>query len=308
MRVARMVRSSTRSVGWWGKARRACNLGLWRSPPHSRISHDMLPQLISTTFTWLRDQATAKAQEALIAILAAGPIPQHVAFILDGNRRYARRKGMQVKDGHTDGFYNLRKMLEICIKLKVRCVSAYAFSIENFKRSPEEVNALMDLAEEKLLELCQKGDILDQYGIRLVVVGHKDMLPERVLAAAEKAEEMTRHNDRAIFNLCMPYTSRDEITTAVHSAIKSRLEDETDDTDITEDEIEAHLMTSIAGSPPLDVLVRSSGVKRLSDYMLWQCAEDTQLQFSSTYWPEFGLLDFVPIILDYQRKVWAKSV
>ncbi|OSD08648.1 Di-trans-poly-cis-decaprenylcistransferase [Trametes coccinea BRFM310] len=267
----------------------------------------MLLQLISSSLTWLRDQATAQAQEALIAVLAAGPIPQHVAFILDGNRRYARRKGMQVKEGHTDGFYNLRKMLEICIKLKVRCVSAYAFSIENFKRSPEEVNALMDLAEEKLLELCQKGDILDQYGIRLVVVGHKDMLPARVLAAAEKAEEMTRHNDRAIFNLCMPYTSRDEITTAVHSAIKSRLEDEADDTEITEDEIEAHLMTSIAGSPPLDILVRSSGVKRLSDYMLWQCSEDTQLQFSSTYWPEFGLLDFVPIILDYQRKVWAKS-
>ncbi|CDO72915.1 hypothetical protein BN946_scf185002.g100 [Trametes cinnabarina] len=269
----------------------------------------MLPQLISSPLTWLRDQATAKAQEALIAVLAAGPIPQHVAFILDGNRRYARRKGMQVKQGHTDGFYNLRKMLEICIKLKVRCVSAYAFSIENFKRSPEEVNALMDLAEEKLLELCQKGEILDKYGIRLVVVGHRDMLPERVLVAAEKAERMTRHNDRAIFNLCMPYTSRDEITTAVHSVIKSRLEDETDDrqAEITADEIEAYLMTSIAGSPPLDILVRSSGVKRLSDYMLWQCSENTQLQFSSSYWPEFGLLDFVPIILDYQRKVWAMS-
>ncbi|KAH9901598.1 Di-trans-poly-cis-decaprenylcistransferase [Cubamyces lactineus] len=266
----------------------------------------MLLQLISSSLDWLRDQATAKAQDALINILAAGPIPQHVAFILDGNRRYARSKGMHVTQGHTDGFYNLRKMLEICMKLKVRCVSAYAFSIENFKRSPEEVNALMDLAEAKLLELCQRGDLLDRYGIRLVVVGHKDMLPERVLAAAEKAENMTKHNDKAIFNLCMPYTSRDEITTAVHSAVKARLEGD-DDTDITPEEIESHLMTSIAGSPPLDILVRSSGVKRLSDYLLWQCSEDTQLQFSSTYWPEFGLLDFVPIILDYQRKVWSKA-
>ncbi|KAI0362358.1 Di-trans-poly-cis-decaprenylcistransferase [Trametes cingulata] len=267
----------------------------------------MLLRLISSSLAWLRDQASARAEDALIAVLAAGPIPQHVAFILDGNRRYARSKGMQVKQGHTDGFYTLRKMLEICIKLKVRCVSAYAFSIENFKRSPEEVTALMDLAEEKLLELCQKGDILDQYGIRLVVVGHRDMLPERVLAAAEKAENMTKNNNRAIFNLCMPYTSRDEITTAVQSVIQSRLDDDTDDTEITAEEIDAHLMTSVAGSPPLDILVRSSGVKRLSDYMLWQCSEDTQLQFSSTYWPEFGIWDFVPIILDYQRKVWSKA-
>ncbi|KAL1944647.1 hypothetical protein VTO73DRAFT_3077 [Trametes versicolor] len=265
----------------------------------------MLPQLISSSVGWVRDRASAKAEDALISILSAGPIPQHVAFILDGNRRYARSKGMQVKQGHTDGFYTLRRMLEICIKLNVRCVSAYAFSIENFKRSPEEVTALMDLAEDKLLELCQQGDILDRYGIRLVVVGNRDMLPERVLAAAEKAESLTKNNNRAVFNLCMPYTSRDEITTAVHKVIQARLSG-ADDTEITEDDIEAHLMTSIAGSPPLDILVRSSGVKRLSDYMLWQCSEDTQLQFSSTYWPEFGLLDFMPIILDYQRKVWSK--
>ncbi|KAI8989641.1 Di-trans-poly-cis-decaprenylcistransferase [Trametes punicea] len=267
----------------------------------------MLLQLISSLLGWLREQASAKAEDAIISILSAGPIPQHVAFILDGNRRYARSKGMQVNEGHTDGFYNLRKMLEICIKLNVRCVSAYAFSIENFKRSPEEVNALMTLAEEKLLELCQKGEILDHHGIRLVIVGHRDMLPERVLAAAEKAENMTKHNNRAIFNLCMPYTSRDEITTAVRSVIQSRLEDDTDNTEITAEELDVHLMTSIAGSPPLDILVRSSGVKRLSDYMLWQCSEDTQLQFSSSYWPEFGLWDFVPIVLDYQRKVWWKS-
>ncbi|KAI0780720.1 Di-trans-poly-cis-decaprenylcistransferase [Trametes elegans] len=266
----------------------------------------MLLQLISSSLGWLRDQATAKAQDALLSALAAGPIPQHIAFIMDGNRRYARSKGMQVKQGHTDGFYTLRKMLEVCIKLNVRCVSAYVFSIENFKRSPGEVTALMDLAEEKLHELCQKGDILDQYGIRLVVVGHKDMLPERVLAAAEKAENLTRMNNRAVLNLCMPYTSRDEMTSAVQATIQSHLEND-DESAITPQEIDAHLMTSLAGSPPLDILVRTSGVKRLSDYLLWQCSEDTQLQFSSTYWPNFGLWDFVPIILDFQRKVWAQN-
>ncbi|KAI0748339.1 Di-trans-poly-cis-decaprenylcistransferase [Daedaleopsis nitida] len=267
----------------------------------------MLPQLISSSLGWLADKAHAKAQDALIAVLKAGPIPQHVAFILDGNRRYARSKNMQITQGHTDGFYTLRKMLEICINLNVRCVSAYVFSIENFKRSPEEVEALMDLAEDKLLELCQEGDILDKYGIKLVVVGHRDMLPPRVIGAAEQAENMTRNNNKAIFNLCMPYTSRDEITTAVQSTIEERLEQGAEDTRITADDIDNHLMTTLAGSPPLDILIRTSGVKRLSDYLLWQCSEDTQLQFSSTYWPEFGLWDFVPIILDYQRKVWSKA-
>ena len=135
----------------------------------------MLLQLISTPFGWLRDPASARAQDALLAVLAAGPVPQHIAFILDGNRRYARSKNMQIKQGHTDGFYTLRKvcllpdhekriyrssqaqMLEVCIRLNIRCVSAYAFSIENFKRSPGEVEALMDLAESKLLEFCEQG-------------------------------------------------------------------------------------------------------------------------------------------------------
>ncbi|KAH9945932.1 Di-trans-poly-cis-decaprenylcistransferase [Epithele typhae] len=267
----------------------------------------MLLQLILTPLGWLKNSVSVVAEDALLATLSAGPIPQHVAFILDGNRRYARSKDKQVNLGHTDGFYNLKKMLEVCIKMKVRCVSAYAFSIENFKRSPGEVEALMDLAEQKLLEFCEQGSILEQYGIKLVVVGHKDMLPERVRAAAEKAEALTAHHDRAIFNLCMPYTSRDEMTTAVQTCIQECLVNESMDSKISAEDIDAHLMTSLAGSPPLDILIRTSGVKRLSDYLLWQCSEDTQLQFSNKYWPEFGMLDFVPIILDYQRKAWAQA-
>lgn len=136
----------------------------------------MVVSFLSSSLGSLRDFAAAKAQDALLTVLAAGPVPQHVAFILDGNRRYARSRHMPVKQGHTDGFYALRKvcgsneavydgnrlrspeqMLEICIHLNIRCVSAYTFSIENFKRAPDEVDALMELAEEKLLELCREG-------------------------------------------------------------------------------------------------------------------------------------------------------
>ncbi|TCD66805.1 cis-prenyltransferase [Steccherinum ochraceum] len=251
---------------------------------------------------WLQEFLADKSQRALLSILAAGPIPQHVAFVMDGNRRYARMHHQEVQQGHAEGYVALRRMLEICMRLGVRCVSVYSFSIENFKRSPKEVEALMDLAEEKLIELCQHGELLEEYGVRLNVVGKKELLPVRVQLAVEKAEHLTAKNDRSILNLCMPYTSRDEMATAVQFAVQEALENDDQDAEITEKDIDAHLMTTLAGSPPLDILVRTSGVKRLSDYLLWQCSENTQIQFSSAYWPDFGLWDFLPILLDFQRK------
>ncbi|KAG5644409.1 hypothetical protein DXG03_008576 [Asterophora parasitica] len=209
--------------------------------------------------------------------------------------------------------------------LNIKCVSAFAFSIENFKRSKEEVDELMGLAEDKLIEICGHGDLLDEYGVRLNVVGNVALLPESVQEAVRKAESMTRHNNKAIFNLCMPYTSRDEITTAVQNCVRNIQNSGSDErTTITEDDIDRQLMTSLGGSPPLDILVRTSGVKRLSDFLLWQashyvlqmptslislrlqCCENTQLQFSDVYWPNFGLFDFVPIILDFQIKAWRR--
>ena len=127
---------------------------------------------------WMRDSIANQAQRFLLNVLAAGPVPKHVAFVMDGNRRYARRQQKQVAEGHADGFVALRRvsvpcffteeprltrreqMLEVCLRLNIQCVSAYAFSIENFKRSEDEVEALMKLAEEKLLELCEHGCVL----------------------------------------------------------------------------------------------------------------------------------------------------
>ncbi|EDR06524.1 uncharacterized protein LACBIDRAFT_236401 [Laccaria bicolor S238N-H82] len=271
---------------------------------------------------WLRDSIANQAERFFLRVLAAGPVPRHVAFVMDGNRRYARKQQKQVQEGHVDGYVALRRMLEVCLRLNVQCVSAYAFSIENFKRSEDEVEALMKLAEEKLLELCEHGDILDEYGVRLNVLGRTSLLPEKVQLAVQKAEYMTRHNTRAILNLCMPYTSRDEITTAVESCVRNA--DPSNPIPATfagPDRVPDHgsrcpsktfsrqlYLHDRHPTPPLDILVRTSGVKRLSDFLLWQCCEDTQIQISSTFWPDFGLLDFVPIILDFQRKAWGRRI
>ncbi|KAJ3993504.1 Decaprenyl diphosphate synthase-like protein [Lentinula boryana] len=253
---------------------------------------------------------TRLAQRSLLRVLAAGPVPQHVGFVMDGNRRYARGKGKLVQEGHGDGYLALRRVLEICLRLNIRCVSVYAFAIDNFKRPQQEVDSLMQLAESKLLELCSHGDLLQEYGVKLNVIGRRTLFPDSVQAAVRKAEDLTKGNNRSILNVCMPYSSRDEMTTAVEECIREALAKDVDYftaddpiEGITEDIIDSHLMSVKRGSPPLDILIRTSGVKRLSDFMLWQCCENTQLHFSNTYWPDFGLFDFVPIIFEWQKSV-----
>ncbi|ELU38481.1 dehydrodolichyl diphosphate synthetase [Rhizoctonia solani AG-1 IA] len=202
----------------------------------------------------------------VIYILSAGPVPQHVAFVMDGNRRYARHKQVEVSEGHTDGF----GMLEICLRLGIKCVTVYAFSIENFKRPRGEVDTLMTLAKNKLDELCSHGDLLDKYQVRLNVLGKTELLPPDVLEVVHRAEAMTAKHNGAILNICMPYTSREEITSAVESIVRSHQSGEIELDDITPETLEARLYTKLRDSPKLDILVRTSGVHRLSDFLLWQ--------------------------------------
>ncbi|KAJ7090386.1 Decaprenyl diphosphate synthase-like protein [Mycena belliarum] len=254
---------------------------------------------------WIQTKVAQRAERLLLRILAVGPIPQHVAFVMDGNRRYARMNQKAIAQGHSDGFVALRRVLEACLRLEIRCVSAYAFAMDNFRRSPQEVDDLMHLAHDKLMEMSQHGQILEEYGVRLNVLGKTSLLPEYVQEAIRHVESVTRNNNKAILNICMSYSSQDEIATAVESAVRKSLENTDPEIEITEEDVAAQLMTSVAGSPPLDILIRTSGVKRLSDFLLWQCCENTQIHFCKAYWPEFGLFDFVPVILEYQRKCWG---
>ncbi|KAH9996525.1 Decaprenyl diphosphate synthase-like protein [Russula vinacea] len=254
---------------------------------------------------WLRDNAIDSIRRVLLGVLKAGPVPQHVAFIMDGNRRYAREKGVKVIEGHVDGFVALRRILEICSSLDIKVISVYAFAIDNFRRPQEEVDGLMTLAEKGLLELCSYGGILAKHGVRLNTVGRTQLFPPELRTALDKAKELTKNNNRAVLNICMPYSSRDEITMAVEETVRDALV-EGRIGPILEKDIEDHLSTEQVKSPPLDILIRTSGATRLSDYLLWQCTENTQIHFIDTYWPDIGLLDIFPIILDYQRKVWSQ--
>ncbi|OJJ49450.1 hypothetical protein ASPZODRAFT_1485583 [Penicilliopsis zonata CBS 506.65] len=337
--------------------------------------------------------AISNLRELLIGALKQGPIPQHVAFVMDGNRRFARTHGIETVEGHNLGFEALAKILEVCYKSGVKVVTIYAFSIENFKRSKFEVDALMDMAKVKLSQMAQHGDLLDRYGARVRVLGRLDMLKPDVLAAVNRAAELTSRNGDRVLNICFPYTSRDEITTAIrdtvaeystpvkraHSSsvprapfsqshialniqaqsLHAKVQDPTSDIEsvsvastaedegatsnqepdelyesessfsssttlhhlghqdgqatgvkgpqfispeaITRQTLTDHMFTK--DNPPLDLLIRTSGVERLSDFMLWQTHEDTEIVFLDVLWPEFDLWHFLPVLLGWQRRI-----
>jgi ditrans,polycis-polyprenyl diphosphate synthase len=282
----------------------------------------------------------------------------------------------------------------------VQVVTIYAFSIENFKRSKFEVDALMEMAKVKLSQMAQHGDLLDQYGAKVRVLGRLDLLKPDVLEAVNRAVDLTSRNGDRVLNICFPYTSRDEITTAIRDTVddystpiqQARSAGAASRTPFSESHIVHHIRTQTLGSkahdsysdtestssssaqdedpssqnsrsnrvyesgssfsssttlhlggqqdpkdspqrpanesdspvylspetisrqtlddrmltkgtPPLDILIRTSGVERLSDFMLWQTHENTEIVFLNVMWPEFDLWHFLPVMLGWQRRI-----
>ncbi|ORY76963.1 hypothetical protein BCR37DRAFT_155745 [Protomyces lactucae-debilis] len=237
----------------------------------------------------------------LINALSCGPVPRHIALVMDGNRRYARKNRLETAEGHALGFESLKGVLEVCYKAGVETVTIYAFSIENFKRSKYEVDVLMEMAKNNLLTLCQHGDIAQQYDIRIRILGQQGLVSEDVQREMNRAEEMTKDNTRATLNVCFPYTSRDEMTSAISKLVARAERGEMTAQQIealTEADFEEQLMT--VGCPDPDILIRTSGVERLSDFLLWQAGKRTMIRFVDVFWPDFDLYTFLPIVLEWQ--------
>lgn len=248
-----------------------------------------------STFPGYR-QFLRRAKKTFGRIINTGPIPRHVGIIMDGNRRYAKNHNIELKEGHNLGFDSMSEILELLYESGIECATVYAFSIENFKRLSYEVKWLMDLAKLKFRQISQHGELCDKYGIRIKVLGNTKLLPRDVQKILQETEDMTKNNTRAVLNVCFPYTSRDEIT----HLIKQIVESSTSDPSIVIDEttIEQHLYTS--DSPPLDLLIRTSGTSRLSDFLLWQCVPSTcAIVFIDKLWPEFNTWDMCKILVNW---------
>ncbi|KAF9391151.1 Structural maintenance of chromosomes protein 2, partial [Mortierella sp. AD011] len=235
-----------------------------------------------------------------IKALQCGSIPHHVGFIMDGNRRYGRKVNVGNGKGYYLGYETLEEILAVCMEMGVKVVTVYAFSIENFKRPPDQVETLMELAKIKLAELCEHSELVDRYGIGIRVLGDDTLLPEDVRQVIRRAVDLTKKNNRAILNMCFPYTSREELAMATRSLVGGIEAQELNPSDITTSVLENSLYTR--SCPPMDLLIRTSGEIRLSDFMLWQSSRACHVEFIDCYWPEFTFWKLLPILLRYQLR------
>lgn len=224
-------------------------------------------------------------------------MPKHIAFIMDGNRRFAQKRHVERQEGHSQGFEKLAETLRWCLNLNIKEVTVYAFSIENFNRSPEEVEGLMELAKQKFTRLLDEQESLEKHGVCVRVLGDLTMLSLELQEAIAKAVVATRAHDKCFLNVCFAYTSRYEITNAVREMAWGVEQGLIKSSDVSEALLSRCLYTG--NSPNPDLLVRTSGEVRLSDFLLWQTSHSC-LVFQSVLWPEYSFWNLCEAVLQYQ--------
>lgn len=223
-------------------------------------------------------------------------IPRHIAIIMDGNGRWANRKFMPRTMGHKAGMEALHRTVETCARIKVAFLSVYAFSTENWKRPPEEVNYLMQL----LVEYIDKEiDELHRNNIKIMITGDYASLPVQCVKGVEKALDRTKNNTGMILNIALNYGSRREIVRAVKIIAEKAVDNEINPADIDEDLIGSLLYTQNIPDP--DLLIRTAGEMRISNFMLWQVAY-TELFITPVMWPDFDRPILMQAIWSYQQR------
>jgi undecaprenyl diphosphate synthase len=223
-------------------------------------------------------------------------LPQHVAIIMDGNGRWAKLRGKSRIEGHRRGKTSVRAIVEMSRKVGIRYLSLYAFSTENWFRPHDEVDALMGLLEQYLAGERAK---MMRYGIRLVTIGNRSRLPASVNSALEETIALTRHNQRMTVILALSYSGRDEIVRMAKRLAHEALERRLDPDDIDEGTVAAYLDSAEVPDP--DLLIRTSGEMRISNFYLWQIAY-SELYVTPTLWPDFRQTEYLEALLAYQRR------
>ena len=224
------------------------------------------------------------------------PLPQHIAIILDGNGRWAKKRGLPRTAGHQEGAMNVREITKLCANIGIKALTVYAFSTENWKRPDEEVKFLMKLPIKFFNEFAPE---LVENNIRLKVIGNVEELPIDLQQKVLEISELTKNNTKMTLTIALNYGSQDEIKQAVQAIATDVKNGQLNVEDINEDVIDQHLMTS--DLPPLDLMIRTSGELRISNYLLWQLAY-AELYFSSIAWPDFKEEQLYEALLDYQKR------
>lgn len=219
-------------------------------------------------------------------------IPKHIGFIVDGNRRWAKQRGLPTFNGHAKGYDIVKEIMIATFDAGVEFASVYVFSTENWKRSEDEVGKLMGLF---LKVLTSDLGIFDKNNIRLKILGSRDKLSKSILKAIDNAEQKTANNTAGTLALCFNYGGQLEIVDAVKKIVKSSVAAD----DITTDLIEQNLYSPEI--PPIDIVVRTSGEQRLSNFMLWRSAY-SEMMFIDKMWPDMTKDDVMDIISEYSKR------
>jgi len=227
-----------------------------------------------------------------------GRKPHHIGLIVDGNRRFARGKGLALNQGHSIGSDRLEEFLRWCWRLEIRIVTLFGFSTENYTRSSEEVSYLMDLILRKLKEF-QQDPVIREQRVKVKVIGRREDLSDEINREIIAVEELTKDHDRFQLNIAISYGGRAEIIDAVKK-IANEIEEKKLSVDSIDEELFARYLYT-AGIADPDLIIRTSGEERLSGFLLWQSAY-SELYFTDVYWPAFRMIDFWRAIRIYQQR------
>ncbi|RMD87848.1 MAG: isoprenyl transferase [Calditrichaeota bacterium] len=242
------------------------------------------------------DEQKLEEEKLKERILQRGNLPQHIAIIMDGNGRWARSRQLPRVEGHREGINSVREVVRVCGELNIKYLTLYTFSTENWRRPRSEVTALM-----RLLIRTVRSEVneLQKNNVRLITIGNLQDLPSPARRAMIRAMELLKDNTGLTLCLALSYSSRREITDAVKKIVQEALEGKIKIDEINDQVISNHLYT--ASIPDPDLLIRTSGEMRVSNFLLWQLAY-TEIYVTDVFWPDFRRLELLKAVESYQKR------
>ncbi|WP_084024045.1 isoprenyl transferase [Vulcanibacillus modesticaldus] len=237
-----------------------------------------------------------RVEKIAISDIDLSNVPKHVAIIMDGNGRWAKNRGLPRVAGHKAGVQTIKKIANIASNIGIEVLTLFAFSTENWKRPEKEVKFLMELPQQFLLDYMEE---LMEKNVQVKLMGFDKQLPDNTLNAVREAEERTKNNTGLILNFALNYGSRAEIVNATKNILNDVINGKLEQDEINETTFNNYLLTKDYPEP--DLLIRTSGEQRISNFLLWQLAY-SELWFTPVYWPDFNEQLFLMAIYDYQKR------
>lgn len=241
-------------------------------------------------------ESSASGEQIKMSLIKSGEIPKHIAIIMDGNGRWAKKRGLPRVAGHKRGVDTVKEIVEACSEIGVKYLTLYTFSTENWKRPKDEVSTLMQLL---LKSLRDRVDELNENDVRLTTIGNIESLPTAVQKQLKSDIERTKNNKKMVLNLALSYSGRWELLEAIKQIANNAVDGKIKNNDINEELVSSFLTTKDIPDP--DLVIRTSGEFRVSNFLLWQIAY-SEFIITETLWPDFSKLDLYDAIKTFQQR------